>query len=256
MYISFKKGTFTARRVRRWQKNGHPQINKSYIWNLVPTSPRPATRARAGVLHHWHLHPTPTLSSARVCVCQIFFPRTIFCDRIHSRMSVDQIPVFFVQFEHFVVHLGSKWYTPLFHTSPPPVLVDDVDTDICIHDSPEACQIHVVSSHALLVNSSSRFVALAECTLKNSCFGDCFLLSSLSSPGSSMSPRHVVQRAATNVSITLALYSYGCPKIALASESLALARYANALCDDVTYSASPRSCPHLACSRVHAAYLC
>ena len=47
VYISFKKGTFTARRVRRWQKNGHPQINKSYIWNLVPTSPRPATRGRA-----------------------------------------------------------------------------------------------------------------------------------------------------------------------------------------------------------------
>ena len=169
-------------------------------------------------------------------------------------MSLDQNPVFFAEFEHFVVHLGSKWYSSFIHTSFPPVLVDGLDADICILGGPEAFQIHVASSQVLFFKSAFRFGAFTGRTSKNSCFGDRFLLSSSTSPRSSMSPSHVVQRAATSVKTTLGMYSYCCRRIALASASLSFARYANALCD-FTYSSPPRSFSHLVCSRVHAAGL-
>ena len=167
-------------------------------------------------------------------------------------MSLDQIPVFFAEFEHFVIHLGSKWPSSDFHTSFPPLLVDGLDADICILGGPEAFQIHVASSQVLFFKSALRFGAFTGRIYKNSCFGDRFLLSSFSSPGSPMSLRHVAQRTATSVKTTLGMYSYCCRRIALASASLSFARYANALFD-FTYSSPPRLFSHLVCSRVHAA---
>ena len=142
----------------------------------------------------------------------------------------------------------------IFSHLPPPVLVDDLDADICILGTPEVYQIHVASSQVLFFKSAFRFGAFTGRTSKNSCFGDRFLLSSSSSPRSSMSPSHIVQRAATSVKTTLDMYSYCYRRIALASATFAFARYANALCD-FTYSSPPRSFSLLVCSRVHAAGL-
>jgi len=165
-------------------------------------------------------------------------------------MYLDRIPVGFVRFGYFGAHLSSKWYSPSFHASSPHGLVDDLDADICIHGAAEARHIHMASSQVLLVKSASRFVALGGCTRQNSCFGTRFFLSSLTSPARSRFPWRISQRAATSVKTTLDMHSSCCHKSAPARASLALARYANALCD-FPHSTLPRPFSPLVCFRVH-----
>jgi hypothetical protein len=169
-------------------------------------------------------------------------------------MSLDQIPVGFVRFGYFGAHLSSKWYSPSFHASSPHGLVDDLDADICIPGAAEARHVHMASSQVLLVKSASRFDALAECTWQNSCFGTRFSLSSFTSPARSRFPCRISQRAATSVKTTLDMYSSCFHRIAPARASLALARYANALCN-FPCSTPPRSFWQLVCLRVHAVVL-
>jgi len=175
-----------------------------------------------------HHPPTPSPNAKHVVraarVSPNYFLCTIFFDRIHIHMSLDQIPVGFIRFGYFGAHLSSKWYSPSFHASSPHGLVDDLDADICIPGATEARHIHMASSQVLLVKSASRFVALAGCIWQNSCSGTRFSLSSFTSPARSRFPWRISQRAATSVKTTFDMYLYCCHRIAPARASLALAR--------------------------------